>query len=55
MAGASSKRRDKNHARMAEVLKIPPGCNDVLGRGIRAVVSEAVENDRAQWSAAGSA
>jgi len=53
--GASSKRRAKNYAQMAEVLKISPGCHDVLERGIRAAVSEAMENDRAPWSAAESA
>jgi hypothetical protein len=53
--GASSKRRDKNYARMAEVLKIPPGRHDVLERGIRAAVSEAIENDCEPWSAAESA
>jgi hypothetical protein len=49
---ASSKRRDKNYARMAEVLKIPPGRHDVLKRGIRAPVSKAMENDHAPWPAA---
>jgi hypothetical protein len=47
----ADRRRDRNYTRTAEALGIPLGRYDVLERGTRPVVSEAMEN-AGRWLAA---